>query len=360
MKVNTEKSPAKINRIAIIGTGPVSLLKAYLLAKTDASNLITLIDSAAQIGGAWHSDKSPKGYEIENGCHIWSYVPKAYKFIEKELGISLFTMRQSPVFIGKRLRVPYSVKNSVDLYKELFKTAFSLKWNRFKNLKSDPNMNYRIFGKKNKYPKTGSMVLVHALEKKIHALAQIKILLRTSVESMNINDTIQITTESDMYEFDQLFITYVSQIKSLSINGQAIQLNVQKIDYIHFLIDFDKPLKKKLSYWRILNDKIVHRITDISYQTKFEENLILVGIKGTAYENNTEDDLMTHVIGLLKQNALIDDSYTIKKIKTHIFPTHYLDDSSLELIRSHKDKINLMYTPDLMFGIYYLLEERLI
>lgn len=355
MTASAESGPAKVNRIAIIGTGPVSLLKACFLASANPLNQITLFDSGDQIGGAWYSDKSPKGFEIECGCHIWSYNPLAYRYIEKTLGVPLFPMKPNAVFIGKKFRVPYSIKNSVDTYRSFFKLFLSLKWGRFKEMKNHPNTNFRLIGKKNNYPKTGSPELIHVLEKKINSIPQITFLLKTKITSIKIDDNIQLNFGKELQNFDKVYMTYVSQIESIGVYGKQIDIAVRKVDYIHFLIQLNKPLKKKLSYWRFINDPVVHRITDISYQTNFNENLILVGIKGDAFRSKSEDELFVHVKNILKNYRLIDDSFQTEKIKTHIFPTHYLNPEALEKFKPLKDKIELMHTTDLMYGIHYLL-----
>jgi len=356
MKLSSSIEASKINQIAIIGTGPLSMLKALLLAKNDPLCSITLIDRASQVGGAWYSDRSPKNHEIECGCHIWSYVPTAYRYIEKELGIKLYPMRPNPVFVGNRVHVPYSIKNTVDSYKALLKITFGLKWKRFKSLKSNPDINFRFIGKKNKYPKTGSPELIHALEKKISANSNISVLLNTTIEIIEIDERIKLNTKSDFLEFDKLYLTYVSEVGSLKIFGKQIDIKPRQVDYIHFLVGFNQPLSKKISYWRLMNDPIVHRITDISYQTNFEEDLVLVGIKGDAYKANSEEQIMNHITELFKKYKLIDDTVKTEKIKTHFFPTHYLDETSIEQLKKSSDKIDLLHTTDLMHGFHFLLE----
>jgi hypothetical protein len=358
MKAQAGTLPATGKRFAIIGTGPVSLLKAYLLVRQNPNHLVVLVDTAQQAGGAWYSDRSPKGHQIECGCHIWSYVPAAYRYIQNELEVPLYPMKPNAVFVSNNFRLPYSIKNSVDTYKAFFKTLFTFRWNRFKNLLADPNMNFRFIGKKNLYPKTGSPELIHALEKKISSLQQIKLLLNTDIQSITISEKASIQTSSGNFEFDHLFMTYVSRIGTLTIQGKPIDVAVRKVDYIHFVIRLNKPLKKKLSYWRLMNDNVVHRITDISYQTGNEENLLLVGIKGAAYEKDPEENLFQHVCRLLEKQGLTDPTYRVEKIKTHIFPTHYLLDQSIEIIKKNTAKITLMHTTDLMHGFYFQLKEE--
>jgi hypothetical protein len=358
MKAQAGTLPATGKRFAIIGTGPVSLLKAYLLVRQNPANSVVMIDAAGQAGGAWYSDRSPKGHEVECGCHIWSYVPASYRYIRDELGLPLYPMKPNAVFVGTHFHLPYSVKNSVDTYRAFFKILFTFRWKRFKNLYADPNMNFRLIGKKNLYPQTGSPELIHALEKKIGGLQQIKLLLNTDIQSITINDRASIRTTSGDFEFDHLFMTYVSRISDLTIEGKQVDVAVRKVDYIHFVLRLNKPLKKKISYWRMMNDKVVHRITDISYQTGNEENLLLVGIKGAAYENDSEENLFGHVCRLLEKYGLTDSSYETEKIKTHIFPTHYLQDRSIETIKKNTDKITLMHTTDLMHGFYFQLKKE--
>lgn len=346
-------------RIAIVGTGPLSLLKAYFIALKNPEAEITLFDSGSQAGGAWYSDYSPKGHLIECGCHIWSYAPAAYKFIENELGVKLLTMLPPPVFVGKFTSLPYALKNTIDNYKAFIKHVLKLKFSALKNHNQKPSVHYRIFGKKNKYPKTGSPELIHAIEKKIASNQRIKIILNTRITELEIGSAVKLTTTNQSYEFDKVFLTYVSQVKKLVLPAEIITTAPKQVDYIHFLIGSDKPLKKKMTYWRLMNDSVVHRITDISYQTNFEENLILVGIKGDAFHSQSEDQLFIHVKNLMTSIKLIGSDQTFELIKTHVFPTYYMDDSSHQSLANYKDKIELLPTTDLMYGLHYLLRDEM-
>lgn len=358
-----QDSGTKMNRtpmrIALVGTSPLSLLKSLQLARQFPDAQITLFDAGASTGGAWYSDLSPKGHEIECGCHIWSYVPKAYQFIEQELGIPLMDVRPAPVFVGKKIKVPYSLKNTVDTYQTFFRTLFSLRWNRFKNFTADPNMNFRIFYKRNRYPKLGSVELMHTLLKKVSTHPGISVLLNTTIDAYDIHQhEVQLTTTQGIFHFDQIFLTYVSQLKKITIQDKPVEFKYKHVDYIHFLVQMDKPLLKKLSYWRLINDPIVHRITDISNQTGFEENLILIGIKDHAYHKTDEVSLLQHCRNLFEQYGLVDASFSFERIKTHIFPTYYLDETILEALKKCEPAVHLMHTTDIMHGVYFLLNQN--
>lgn len=347
-----------VRRIVIIGTGPISMLKAYFIGKQNPMAHITLIDSGQQIGGAWYSDVSPKGSEIECGCHIWSYNPKVYQFIEQQLDVPLFPMSVNPVFVGKRIKLPYSIKNTVDTYKVFFKFLFTLQWRKIASMKKNPYQHFKLFGKKNKYPKLGSTELIHAIKSKLNSLSNVEIVLNTNVTSINVLQQVEIKAGESLYHADILYLTYVSKLAHLIINKKVFDIAIRQVDYVHFLIALDQPLLKTLSYWRLMNDEVVHRITDISYQSKHQENLILVGIKGDAFHRKSEDVLVNHVKELFLRYKLINASFEFTKIKTHVFPTHYIKHEALDELKKFDDKIKVMHTTDLIYGLHTLLTEE--
>ena len=346
-------------RVAIVGTGPVSLLKALFIAKQNPAAEITLIDSAVQTGGAWYSDYSPKGHLIESGCHIWSYAPVAYHFIETELGVPLVAMKPSPVFVTSKLALPYSLKNTIDTYKGFFKNLLRLRFKAIKEAGQKPNTHYRIFGKKNKYPKTGSPELIQALEKKIKAHSSIKIILNTRISKLEIGDTVRLHSPSGEFIFDKVYLTYVSHVETLILPAQTLTAEPRQVDYIHFLISSDQPLRKKLSYWRLMNDNVVHRITDISYQANHEEQLFLVGIKGDAFATRDEQSLFSHTYELMKSYGLVDENQKFELLKTYVFPTYYMNPGLFKALGEFKSKIEVLHTTDLMYGIHYLLRSEM-
>lgn len=345
-------------RIAIIGTGPLSLLKAHFLSKKNPSLEITLIDSNSQIGGAWYSDFSPKGHLIECGCHIWSYAPFAYQFIEKELGVKLYDMIPPPIFVGKSASLPYSLKNTIDTYKIFLKDAVRFKFSALRNNYHKPYINYKFFGKKNKYPASGSPELIHAIEKLTHSNPQIKILLNTRVTEMQIGKNVTLISDQKEFVFDQVLLTYVSHIQKLVVPDSTLIAAPRHVDYVHFLISSDQPLKKKLTYWRLMNDSVVHRITDISYQTNHAENLFLVGIKGDAFHSQNEMQLFNHVTDLMRSLKLISAEQKFEHIKTHVFPTYYMDKTIHKALTDYPEKVETIASTDLMYGLHYLLEAE--
>lgn len=350
--------PISPKRIGIVGTGPASLLKAWFISQRYPESDITLLDSGLQPGGAWYSDHSPGGSEIECGCHIWSYAPVAFNFIEKELGVKLYPMSPPPVFIGKWGSLPYSLKNTLDTYRTFFGKAIRFKFGELSEFNKRPYAHYKPFGKPNKYPKSGSPELIHALLKKLETTDRIKILLNTKLTRLTVNDKVLIESDTQKLEFDHIYLTYVSNLEKADLNGTIYTPQPRQVDYIHFLLQLNKPLCKKISYWRLMNDPIVHRFTDISYQTENREHLILVGIKDKSFHGESSEKLLNYVKDLMLKLKLTDASHQVELIKTHIFPTFYMNRELYAELRNFPKQISVIHSTDLMYGLHYILEEE--
>ena len=347
-------------RIAFIGTGPLSLLKAYILGKANPTYEIVLYDENERIGGAWYSETSPLGYEIECGCHIWSYSPEVYSYIENNLGVELKILQPGAIFVGNSIRFPYSLKNSIDTYKFIAKKILKLQFGKLAEIKSNPALHTKIIKKRNKYPPTGSPALANALVSKLSELPNIEIKTGIKIEQIHANDKINLIFGGDHIEaVDNLYLTSVSDIERIVCVNKTIDIRKKRVEYVHFLIQLNKPLLKKLFYWRIISDEVIHRMSDISYQTENKENLLLIGIKDNAFHAKTEGELLNHCILKLKRFKLIDESFDVEKIKTHVFPTFYIDEKQREEISNLVPKeIKLMHSTDMMYGMYHLLKEE--
>ncbi|MBK9192766.1 MAG: hypothetical protein IPM77_15430 [Crocinitomicaceae bacterium] len=184
--------------------------------------------------------------------------------------------------------------------------------------------------------------------------------MNTEIKELNIeNSRVKIST-SDLKEqvYDQIYLTHVSRINSLIILDQRKEMQFRKVNYIHFLISLDKPLKKKISYWRLINDELIHRITDISPQTDFKENLIMVALKEVVFSKNGESDTFKKVLTKLNKFGLMDHQYKCMLVKTHIFESNYLSQDNIAELDKIGSHVKIIHTTDLMHGIYFLLHKR--
>ena len=53
-----------------------------------------------------------------------------------------------------------------------------------------------------------------------------------------------------------------------------------------------------------MNNRVIHRISNSSYQTINKEKLLLVGIKQEAFENKSKEELLSHCIQSLNDLKL--------------------------------------------------------
>lgn len=346
------------SHIALIGTSPINLLRAYLILQEDPQKQITFLDASHQVGGAWYTDYSPKGFEIESGCHIWSYQPEVYNYFKKKFDLPISPINPSADFIGKKIHLPYSVKNSITSYSALAKNLLTLNFKAVKGLNENPAVSFRIVGKKNEYPKLGSPMLVNALVERLKKYDNVTFQFNSRIQSISIEDEVTLQLEDAAIKADFIYLTSVSDIKFIQSREKLIQLKHERRDYDHLLIQLDQPLKKKLFYWRIMNDKVIHRVADISYQSAANEHLILIGIKEDAFNTQTKEELRQYCFEYMKSKKLVDDEFSFELLKYYQFPTYYISgDIRAKINELSPEHCYLSHSTDLIYGSYFLLKE---
>ena len=324
----------------------------------DPSIRIQFYDLNDRLGGAWYSDYSPKGHEIECGCHIWSYSPEAYDFIQEELGVVLAPFETKPTFIGKVINLPYSAKQSVDSYKYILKSLATFKSGFAREVKERPYLTTKVFGKNNLYPKKGSPELTNRLKELLDATGRVEFNLSSKITRLEVGVKVRLLSDETNFEADRVILTSVSEVRSIKSSDHNIDITPFRRDYIHLLLGSDKPFKKIASYWRLMNDPVIHRISDISYQTNKEENLMLLGIKEEEYYKMKPEELMVYCKNYLLGLKLIDETFQLQDIKHHIFPTYYIDEDVRDQINKvSPDQLQILHTTDIMYGVYYLIKE---
>jgi hypothetical protein len=346
--------------IILLGSGPIGLIKAYFLLKDKSITKLTFIDSANEPGGAWYSEYSPKNHKIECGCHIWSYCKEVHDFIDNEIGIKLYPMNPNPVFNIGKVNLSYSIKNTIDSYKFLLINLSRFNFKKIKEAKNIPSINFKVFNKKNVYPKLGSPELIDTLLSIIKKDNRVIFNLNEKLTSISVNENVIARGKEKSFSCDKLYTTSTSHIEHISHYDKKIEVSNtnQRIDYIHFLIKLNKKPRKTISYLRLMSDKIIHRVSDISYQTKNEEYLMLFGIKESGHKNNSTPEILAHIQNYLISQKIITKSHSISLIKEHIYPTYYTGQKIRDEINSiDNSKIELIHSTDIIYSIYYLMKQ---
>lgn len=346
-------------KIAFVGAGPISLLRAISMAKQNPQAEIDIYDTAVKPGGAWQTKLSPEGHEIECGCHIWSFVPSVYEFIQAELGIALKPMHPAPQFAANHLHIPYAWHNTLKSYVVLCRYLLQFNRKAIRNLQHDPAINFKIFNKKNLYPEKGSGVLVDKLIEKIKQYPTIQIHLNSTIDQIHLQTKPSLSVNGHFVEFNKIFLTSVSHIKKMRTATEEFEITRRKVNYVHFLISLNQPAKRKISYLRMTNHQVVHRITDISYQTNYRENLLLVGIHENAFNSMEEKEIEMTIHELLLKKRIINKTCEISKADTFVYPTFYLSAESLTKLSQFNQTIDVLRSTDLMHGIYFQLKSGL-
>ena len=182
--------------------------------------------------------------------------------------------------------------------------------------------------------------------------------MSTKITSLNLNEKVELKSDATSFLADRVILTSVSEISSINSSETSLAISPRRRDYIHLLLESNMPFKKNASYWRFMNDPVIHRISDISYQTNKEENLMLAGIKEEEYYKMKPDELLEYCKNFLLKLKLIDDSQELKTVKHHIFPTYYIEESVRNQINQiSPEQLQILHTTDIMYGVYYLIKE---
>ncbi|MEO9534301.1 MAG: NAD(P)-binding protein [Crocinitomicaceae bacterium] len=347
-----------MKQIIFIGTSPINLLKGYLIAKENASTEILFIDKHERLGGAWYSDTSPNGLEIECGCHIWTYCPEVYDYLSNELHIEMENMKPSPIFKYGRTNLSYPLYTIKNSYQYIIKNAAMFRFSELKNIKNNPEISWRIFGKKNQYPKAGSPVLIERLKELLDQLSNVKFEYGKVINEVVCRDQIEVITDDKKYVCDKLYTTSVSSFSKISNQEKELELSHSQRDYIHVLAKASKKPKYKATYHRLVNDPIIHRITDVSYQAQHKEHLFLAGILEDAFEKCNSEELTNHLKTYLIKNNVIDSETELTFVKNHVFPTYYIKPEDRKKLQNFDPRVECFYSIDLMYGFYYILKNH--
>ena len=107
-----------------------------------------------------------------------------------------------------------------------------------------------------------------------------------------------------------------------------------------------------------MNDKVIHRVADISYQSAANEHLILIGIKEDAFNTQTKEELRQYCFEYMKSKKLVDDEFSFELLKYYQFPTYYISgDIRAKINELSPEHCYLSHSTDLIYGSYFLLKE---
>ena len=344
----------------IIGSSPVCLLEAIY---ADSRGIkVCIIDNAADLGGAWKKlnmeNAAAKGVEI--GCHIIEKDRKVFEFFKNKLNLELLEIDPPPKVIFKNKSIPYNLKN-FSLVFSLIKSYFTYK-HRIKLFayfslvfwKEIIQFNLKYFNFKN-----GSITLVDKLIKEINQ-RNISVVLSTNIISVKVNKSSEIieltTAKGETIKSNKLAITNNSNFDHIDIEGKdranILQRKKYQFTHLHLLIN-DREMKN-ISYWRIFNNEVIHRISDMTHQikTKEGEHLICIGIFSSFAENKTDDSIRESVISTLKKMNLISNSCQIIKAEMNSYTGFYTDLYELKLIEAETNNlVEVVDTIDLAMSI---------
>lgn len=356
------KEQSSYDRI-IIGTSPLAITEAVFQKKQ--GNSVLNIDNRQEVGGAWTTIKHQGIPEVEIGCHIWEVEKNATSFLKKFFNLTLISLKPSPRLYKNGLAIPYDLKMNISTSKYLLSKIARLKFNEIGPGLRTPANRFVLVPNKYLYPRGGAKELYNQLKHKIDQ-ENVNTLLDTTIESIVINTngcTISMENNSNRIKTNQLILTSLSNIKCIDFeDGSHIIPETKQVEYIHLHILATGSIPKRFSYHRIMDDDMIHRISDMSFQVVEEINadqvLLCVGIHSQKYHSATQADLLTGIINKLKARNLLSSEAVIDAHGFNIFSSYYTNPDLLtEIAHRSNGKLAVLRSTSFTYAFHNRLKD---
>lgn len=291
----------------VIGSGPVSLLEALSLHAEGKQVLI--LEERPVTGGAWGFLSYPDWPPVEIGCHIWDLDPRAVKFIQEYLGLSLPVLEPQPrlfkggrSFFYKWKHTAFEVRNAAGALKRGQLGTF------FKSLTAGVAESGKNLGKKYVYPEGGAHEFIEAIHKKVEE-AGIAVQTNSRVNRVDLSgEKAKFHVNEQVFEAEEVILTSFSSIDALTLpDGEQMDFPSEaQREWVHYHLLFDKAGGKPFSYDRLMDHHLIHRISDINGQMVNNlpgwqrGHMILVGVHDYAFRERTVEQTAEHLDRALK------------------------------------------------------------
>ncbi len=354
-----------------IGSSPCLLFEA--LQSSGKKKMI--LEQAPQVGGAWHNISLFKLQNVEAACHLLENYKGVYNFLQKN-GIELEAQEPPPLKLHSPwLQIKYSsllndfiamtktllailkqsllLLISVILFKKENISAYKDKLHNssrsIKKIILNIKGKIELKDKRIQYFSKGSGHLIESLLKSVKA-KNIEVNLNQQVDEVIISssvDLVEIKTKRNQFYCKKVIVSEGLNINSLILNGRKVNLPNQAKSISHCYVLVDGLESKKISYLHFVNDKKVHRVTDITEYCQGEIShyrLLLFELRKSFRPDNAME-----IFNEIKKYKLIKNLSDIKVISWDMIDYDYKTVShseleNLKLLKVDRDKFCLLST----------------
>ena len=341
-----------------IGSGPISIFEA--LHQEAKGKSVLLIDQSSSIGGAWRTTNIEGIGELEIGCHIWSLDKASFEFIRSTLDIHLLPLKPQPYLIKGGKRISYDWKTNIITLRRFFSNLKSLNWKRMQLDWKSPMYRLSLFPSKYLYPSRGATEFIEALQKRIDD-SKLSFRMNEEVQKAIVSDdSCQLELKSgEEISGKELIITRLSNLQSIEWKGAKIKPEYRQFDYVHVHLVLSNSEGRAFSYIRWMDDEMIHRISDITDQTKgtasFDKGkrVLIVGVHGHVYHDHEEEDLIDKIMTKLRSLKLIAASTALDHSQFNVFPSYYPGAETRGEIEAITSKnLSVLPSTDLIYAIH--------
>jgi hypothetical protein len=350
--------------VLIVGTSPLAITEAVY--QTLAGNSVLSIDNRSIIGGAWTTISHEGIPAVEIGCHIWEVEEKATTFLKEFFQLDLQPLQPAPRLIQKGISIPYDLKMNLSTGKYVFSKLIRFQFRTLTNGMKSPARRFVLFPSKYLYPKGGALELHGRVLDKVEE-HQLETKLNTQINEIIISKggcLAKFTDGDSDISATKMVLTSLSHITRIQFeDGTEVLPESRKIEYIHLHLLVKGTIPKEFSYYRLMDDDTIHRVSDMTSQVKDkienDECLICIGIHSEMYYSLTHEELLTSIHANLVSRKLLSKNSTIRHHGFNVFPSYYNDPDVLSEIEERSNgKIEVLRSTSFTYAFHTQYEKH--
>ena len=333
-----------------VGAGVRNLLLA--IAHASQGKKVMVLESTQEIGGAWQQIELFDLGSFDVGCHVLEVDKKVKDFFNDNLNLNLEPMRPQPQILFGKSYFPYDYKRNVFWLRSFLKQPLKTISGKFKE------QSFRLFPETYFYPKNASASITHTLSRLLRK-HNVILLKNRKVEKIELlGNNVKVETNAGAFTADKLCYSSNLQLGKLIINKSVFSLEEKEMSFHHVHLHLRSSAFKKFSYIRIYRNEFIHRISDMTSQSRKElpdnERVWCLAL----FKKEFDEADVERILNFLIQKSFVAEDVEICQYHSNLYTQSYISKAEMEEIERKSNSIIIgKSSTNLVYSIKNILPE---
>lgn len=344
--------------VVLLGSGPLHVIEAAYLSRQGKSVLI--LERGCALFGAWKTIPHPLFGQVEMGCHIMERYQGVYRFLAEFLQLEMIRVKPAPTIIRNGRKLPYDWKWNMHVAQSFLKHSKRLNFGKFMQEVSNNHWKIHFRSGVYRYPKGGSAAFEKALN---NTILNEKIQIQTETQVNHLirkNKCWDIITNKGLVFAKNVYISSLSDLESICTPEKQINPEYSAKGYHHFHLLIEADSFRQFEYLRILDNPVVHRISNITEQVKeplpSNQRLLLVGVFSEAMKCHITAEKVFQETCKILSDAKYSVSIKLLNAQQNSYYCKYLSSESIEALQS-MESIHHLASTNLTLSFWHRLND---